>query len=102
MPAPAAGAVSLGAVRPAQQDDRAQAIEEFRTGRATPGGPRPLASTGYVDLMRVRPDGMFIANRAPQTDDEKRALLEAEGVAFLPDGRVDMARHQWTGEDETL
>ena len=32
----------------------------------------------------------------------QRALLEAEGVAFLPDGRVDMARHQWTGEDETL
>ena len=31
-----------------------------------------------------------------------RALLEAEGVTFLPDGRVDMARHQWTGEDETL
>ena len=32
----------------------------------------------------------------------QRALLEAEGVTFLPDGRVDMARHQWTGEDETL
>ena len=83
MPAPAAGAVSLGAVRPAQEDDRAQAIEEFRTGRATPGGPRPLASTGYVDLMRVRPDGMFIANRAPQTDDEKRALLEAAKAGKL-------------------
>lgn len=83
MPAPAAGAVSLGAVRPAQEDERAQAIEEFRTGRATPGGPRPLASTGYVDLMRVRPDGMFIANRAPQTDDEKRALLEAAKAGKL-------------------
>ena len=83
MPAPAAGAVSLGAVRPAQQDERAQAIEEFRTGRATPGGPRPLASTGYVDLVRVRPDGMFIANRAPQTDDEKRALLEAAKAGKL-------------------
>lgn len=83
MPAPAAGAVSLGAVRPAQPDERAQAIEEFRTGRATPGGPRPQASTGYVDLMRVRPDGMFIANRAPQTDDEKRALLEAAKAGKL-------------------
>lgn len=83
MPAPAAGAVSLGAVRPAQQDERAQAIEEFRTGRATPGGPRPKASTGYVDLVRVRPDGMFIANRAPQTDDEKRALLEAAKAGKL-------------------
>lgn len=81
-PSPA-GTGSLGAVRPAQQDDRAQAIEEFRAGRATPGGPRPLASTGYVDLMRVRPDGMFIANRAPQTDDEKRALLEAAKAGKL-------------------
>ena len=81
-PSPA-GTGSLGAVRPAQQDERAQAIEEFRTGRATPGGPRPMASTGYVDLMRVRPDGMFIANRAPQTDDEKRALLEAAKAGKL-------------------
>ena len=23
------------------------------------------------------------------------ALLEGEGVGFLPDGRVDMARHRW-------
>lgn len=26
---------------------------------------------------------------------EQRALLEAEGVAFRPDGRVDMKRFQW-------
>lgn len=25
----------------------------------------------------------------------QRALLEAEGVEFLPDGRVDMARFRW-------
>lgn len=25
----------------------------------------------------------------------RRALLEAEGVAFLPNGKVDMARHRW-------
>ncbi|UFM64250.1 hypothetical protein LOS78_01885 [Paracoccus sp. MA] len=85
-PAEAAGAATrpaLGAVRPAASDDRAQAIEEFRTARATPGGPRPLASTGYVDLLRVRPDGMFIANRAPRTDEEKRALLEAAKAGKL-------------------
>ena len=29
---------------------------------------------------------------------EQRALLEAEGVAFLPCGRVDMARSAWHGE----
>lgn len=26
---------------------------------------------------------------------QQRALLEGEGVGFLPDGRVDMARHRW-------
>lgn len=27
---------------------------------------------------------------------EQRALLEAEGVAFLPNGRVDLKRFLWT------
>ncbi|MDD4080287.1 MAG: MGMT family protein [Eubacteriales bacterium] len=27
----------------------------------------------------------------------RRAMLEAEGVPFLPDGRVDMAACQWNG-----
>lgn len=27
----------------------------------------------------------------------RRALLAEEGVSFLPDGRVDMAKHQWHG-----
>ena len=30
----------------------------------------------------------------------QRALLEAEGVSFLPDGRVDMARHQWEADSD--
>lgn len=88
-PAPAA----LGAIPPAQIDDRAKAIEEYRAGRANPGGPRPAASTSYVDLMRVRPDGMFIANRAPQTDEEKRALLEAAKAGKLATND-DTAAHQ--------
>ena len=29
---------------------------------------------------------------------EQRALLEAEGVTFRPNGTVDMARHRWRGE----
>ena len=27
----------------------------------------------------------------------QRALLEADGITFLPDGRVDMAKHRWEG-----
>lgn len=30
--------------------------------------------------------------------DVQRALLENEGVTFLPDGRVDMTRHLWLGD----
>ena len=33
--------------------------------------------------------------------DLRRARLEDEGVPFLPDGRVDMARAAWRIEDET-
>ena len=29
---------------------------------------------------------------------EQRPLLEAEGVGFKPNGRVDMTRFQWNGE----
>ena len=29
---------------------------------------------------------------------EQRALLEAEGVGFKPNGHVDMARFRWTAE----
>ena len=29
--------------------------------------------------------------------DVQRAMLEGEGVTFLPDGRVDMAKHRWDG-----
>jgi len=30
--------------------------------------------------------------------DVQRAMLESEGVTFLPDGRVDLARHLWLGD----
>ncbi len=30
----------------------------------------------------------------------RRAILETEGVPFLPDGRVDMSRCRWDGETE--
>ncbi len=84
-PAAAPGG-GLGAVRPAATDDSAQAVAQHRAEMdawSKANRPRPPASTGYVDLLRVRPDGMFIANRAPQTDDEKRALLEAAKAGKL-------------------
>ncbi len=32
----------------------------------------------------------------------RRALLEAEGIPFLPDGRVDLERCRWKPDWETL
>ena len=40
-------------------------------------------------------DGSLAPGFAFGGEDEQRRLLEAEGVAFLDDGRVDMARHTW-------
>ena len=44
-----------------------------------------------------------LGNTKPVFDDyapgTQRAMLEAEGVVFLPDGRVDMARCEWHGEN---
>ena len=61
-----------------------------------------LAGLYYKDLRVVFRDGSLAPGFAFGGPGAQRALLEAEGVTFLPDGRVDMARHQWTGEDETL
>ncbi len=40
----------------------------------------------------VRNDGSIAVNVHP---DLQRSLLESEGVAFLSDGRVNMALHLW-------
>ena len=65
------------------------------------GNPRAARQVGWA--MRVCPEGLpwhrvirsdgSIASSAHP--DFWRALLEAEGVTFLPDGRVDMQRHLW-------
>lgn len=69
-------------------------------GRGTAPQPRTRQNAlppGWYSGMAALAPGFAFGGPGAQ-----RALLEAEGVAFLPDGRVDMARHQWTGEDETL
>lgn len=48
-----------------------------------------------------------VVNRFGQTStafafggaDQQRLLLEAEGVTFLPDGTVDLAKHLWHTEN---
>ena len=64
---------------------------------------RPRAAREVGRAMRLCPDGLPW-QRVVMADgsivggsfaDERRALLEEEGVAFLPDGRVDMDACGW-------
>lgn len=70
------------------------------------GRPRNARFVGYA--LHVNPEpGVIPCHRVVFKDgslapafafggiDEQRRLLEAEGVGFLPDGRVDMRRHGW-------
>lgn len=68
-------------------------------GGALHRNPEPGKTSCHRVVFR---DGSLAPGFAFGGTGAQRALLEAEGVTFLPDGRVDMARHQWTGEDETL
>ncbi|MDR1131152.1 MAG: MGMT family protein [Oscillospiraceae bacterium] len=67
------------------------------------GRPRSAREVGWA--LRCCPDGLPW-QRVVMKDgaiaggicaDMRRALLEAERVAFLPDGRVDMALCRWLG-----
>jgi methylated-DNA-protein-cysteine methyltransferase-like protein len=46
----------------------------------------------------VRVDGRMAGGSAFGSPDVQRALLEAEGVRFRSDGRVDLPRHLWPRE----
>lgn len=47
----------------------------------------------------VNRDGFLSGGWAFGAPEVQRALLEAEGVRFLPGGRVDLARHLWPEEE---
>jgi len=65
------------------------------------GRPRAAREVGWA--MRNCPEGLpwqrvvmadgAIAGGGYAT--ERRALLETEGIWFLPNGKVDMGRHRW-------
>ena len=65
------------------------------------GNPRAAREVGWA--MRRCPEGLpwqrvVMANGSITGGvyaEERRALLEAEGVTFLPDGRVDMKANSW-------
>jgi methylated-DNA-protein-cysteine methyltransferase-like protein len=71
-------------------------ISELVDGRVTPVGVGWALRAGGHALPWHR---VVNASGGISTDAEapgrQRALLVAEGVRFGPDGRVDLARHQW-------
>ena len=58
------------------------------------GGAMARCNDGSVPCHRViRKDGSLPASFGIGGREYQRFLLESEGVAFLADGRVDMAKH---------
>ncbi|MBT9775312.1 methylated-DNA--[protein]-cysteine S-methyltransferase [Clostridium sp. MCC353] len=76
------------------------------------GDPQAARDVGYI-MSQVPPGSALpchrVVNRtgtlAPDYvfggKKRQRAMLEAEGITFLQDGRINMERHQW-GEYEQL
>ena len=68
------------------------------------GQPRGARQVGWA--MRACPDGLpwqrVVRNNGEIAGggyaEVRRALLEGEGIAFLPDGRIDMEKCRWRGE----
>ena len=93
-------------------------VRRIPRGRATSygavaawlGAPRAARGVGYA-LSALPPDtdvpwwrvvnrhGAVSIKGAPGLDVLQRTLLEREGVAFGPDGRVDLGRFGWEGPD---
>lgn len=72
------------------------------------GNPRWARVVGYALHVNPDPEGIpcyRVVDRTGRTSsafafgggDVQRAMLEADGVAFTADGRVDLSRFQWEG-----
>ncbi len=77
---------------------------------ATLGDPRKAREVGWA--LNAKPkevsapahrvinrEGRLTGGWAFGNPDVQHALLEAEGVTFLPDGRVNLDRHLWRPEE---
>ena len=80
------------------------------TGRSAllAGNPRWARVVGYALHANPDPEGIpcyRVVTKDGRTSpafafggaDIQRALLEADGIEFTEDGRVDMAKYGWTG-----
>lgn len=70
-------------------------------GYALRANPEPGTDSGSIPCHRVVfKDGSLCTSFAFGGPDEQREMLEAEGVAFDDEGRVDMAACLWDGRPE--
>ena len=82
-----------------------QVVREIPRGKVTnygfvafaAGNPRASRGVGFVLHRNTDPVNTPCHRVGPDVQREK---LEAEGVQFLPDGRVDMKACGWFGENE--
>lgn len=56
-----------------------------------------LRGAGVPCHRVLRQGGLLSPGYKPHDPGAQRRLLEAEGVTFLGDGRVDLTRHLWDG-----
>ncbi len=75
----------------------ARLLEQPHGARAVGWALRGLPAGTGVPWHRVVNAAGRISLRDPQGAAEQRRRLEAEGVAFGPDGRIDLERHAWVG-----
>lgn len=72
------------------------------------GNPRWARVVGYALHANPDPEGIpcyRVVTKDGRTSpafafggaDVQRAMLEADGITFTPDGRVDMQKYQWEG-----
>lgn len=65
-------------------------------GFALHNNPRPGVGAGKVPCHRVVfADGSLASGFAFGGPDAQRLMLEAEGVVFLPNGKVDLKASRW-------
>jgi methylated-DNA-protein-cysteine methyltransferase-like protein len=85
---------SYGAIAAALGDPR----KAREVGWALHANPRDDPAPAH---RVVNKEGKLSGGWAFGSVEVQRGLLEAEGVTFLPDGRVDMARHFWEPGDDS-
>jgi len=65
---------------------------------------RPRGARTVVWALKTSPTGLpchrVVAKSGALAPDDvfggtQREMLEAEGISFLPDGRIDMGMHKW-------